>query len=315
MTLLVVAATDTVVTTRGVRMSAPRRHTVAVRGADVSVVEWRPAAETQAPVLLLHGGGADSAELSWGEVGPALAAAGHRVLAPDHPGYGRSPRLGAALTQEHLVQYVGDLVDALGLRSYAIGGLSLGGGLVVGHLLDRPDGATSAALLGSYGLMPRLTDGMFGPIAHLSTFLLLRSGLLGTMTRAYARDRKSMARGLQALVRSPDARTPALVDAVLAEAATGPGLTTFGGWQRDQVRPLRLRTDYRNRLSEIRVPVLLVHGERDSGVSLKRIEEAAKSLPAGQLLVAPGAGHWVQRDRPDLVIPALREWFARRSDA
>ena len=37
-------------------------------------------------------------------------------------------------------------------------------------------------------------------------------------------------------------------------------------------------------------------------------------LMAG-LLVAPGAGHWVQRDRPDLVIPALRDWFARGSDA
>ncbi|MGG1909931.1 hypothetical protein AB1285_23560 [Microbacterium sp. NRRL B-14842] len=66
------------------------------------------------------------------------------------------------------------------------------------------------------------------------------------------------------------------------EAATGSGLTTFGDWQRDQVRPLRLRTDYRDRLAEIRVPVLLVHGDRDSGVPLRRIEEAADALrPAG----------------------------------
>ena len=296
-------------------MPAPRRRTVTVPGARVSVAEWCPAAETQPPALLLHGGGADSAELSWGEVGPALAAAGHRVVAPDHPGFGRSPRLEAPLTQERLVQYVGDLVDALDLQAYVVGGLSLGAGLALGHLLDRPDAALSAALLGSYGLMPRLTDGRLGALSHLSTFLLLRSGLLGAMTRAYARDRKAMTRGLQDLVRSPGARTPALVDAVLAEAANGSGLTTFGGWQRDQVRPLRLRTDYRDRLAEIRVPVLLVHGDRDSGVPLRRIEEAADALPAGRLLVAPGAGHWVQRDRPDLVIPALRDWFARGSDA
>ncbi|MCT1395910.1 alpha/beta hydrolase [Microbacterium sp. p3-SID338] len=296
-------------------MSAPRRHTVTVPGAAVSVLEWCPSGETQTPVLLLHGGGADSAELSWGQVGSALAAAGHRVLAPDHPGFGRSPRLDAPLTQERLVQYVGDLVDALGLHAYAIGGLSMGAGMALGHLLDRPDGAHAAALLGSYGLMPRLTDGAVGTLSHLSTFLILRSGLLGAMTRVYARDRKAMTRGLQDLVRSPDARTPGLVDAVLAEAATGSGLTTFGDWQRDQVRPLRLRTDYRDRLAEIRVPVLLVHGDRDSGVPLRRVEEAAEILPDGQLLVAPGAGHWVQRDRPDLVIPALRDWFARGSDA
>ena len=296
-------------------MPAPTRRTVTVPGAGVSVLEWRPSAETQPPVLLLHGGGTDSALLSWGEVGPALAAAGHRVVAPDHPGFGHSARLEAPRTQERLVQYVGDLVDALDLQAYVVGGLSLGAGLALGHLLDRPDGARSAALLGSYGLMPRLTDGRLGALSHLSTFLLLRSGLLGAMTRAYARDRKAMTRGLQDLVRSPEARTPALVDAVLAEAATGSGLTTFGDWQRDQVRPLRLRTDYRDRLAEIRVPVLLVHGDRDSGVPLRRIEEAAEALPAGRLLVAPGAGHWVQRDRPDVVIPTLRDWFARGADA
>lgn len=296
-------------------MPAPTRRTVTVPGAGVSVLEWRPSAETQPPVLLLHGGGTDSALLSWGEVGPALAAAGHRVVAPDHPGFGHSPRLEAPLTQERLVQYVGDLVDALDLQAYVVGGLSLGAGLALGHLLDRPDGARSAALLGSYGLMPRLTDGRLGALSHLSTFLLLRSGLLGAMTRAYARDRKAMRRGLQDLVRSPEARTPALVDAVLAEAATGSGLTTFGDWRRDQVRPLRLRTDYRDRLAEIRVRVLLVHGDRDSGVPLRRIEEAAEALPAGRLLVAPGAGHWVQRDRPDVVIPTLRDWFARGADA
>lgn len=296
-------------------MSVPRRRIVAVPGAAVSILEWHPSVESQTPVLLLHGGGADSAELSWGEVGPALAAVGHHVIAPDHPGFGQSPRLDAPLTQERLVQYVGDLVDAVGLQEYAIGGLSLGAGMALGHLLDRPDGARCAALLGSYGLMPRLTDGRLSALSHLSTFLLLRSGLLSAMTRAYARDRKAMAHGLRDLVRSPDTRTPALVDAVYAEAANGSGLTTFGGWQRDQVRPLRLRTDYRDRLADIHVPVLLVHGDRDSGVPLRRIEEATKILPAGQLLVVPGAGHWVQRDRPDVVIPALRDWFARGSGA
>ena len=295
-------------------MSA-RRHTVILPGGEASVLEWRPAAETRVPVLLLHGGGADSAALSWGEVGPALAAAGHRVFAPDHPGFGRSPRATHPLTQERLVAGVGDVVEALGLREYAIAGLSLGAGMTLGHLLDRPDGVRSAALLGSYGLMPRLTDGPFSAVAHLSTFLLLRSGLLGAMTRAYGRDRRAMERGLRDLVRSPAARTPALVDAVLDEAATGQGLRTFGEWQRDQVRPMRLRTDYRDRLAEIRTPVLLVHGDRDSGVPLRRAQDAAAALPCGTLVVVPGAGHWVQRDRPDVVIPALRDAFAGGSDA
>ena len=144
----------------------PRRTSITLPHSTVSTLEWRPECESAVPVLLLHGGGADSAELSWGAVGAALAAAGHRVFAPDHPGFGRSARAEWPLTQERLVRHVGELVDGLGLHDYAIAGLSLGGGMTLGHLLDQPGRARSAVLLGCYGLMPRLADGLVGRITH-----------------------------------------------------------------------------------------------------------------------------------------------------
>lgn len=293
----------------------PRRTRIDLPHATASALEWRPADETGLPVLLLHGGGADSAELSWGEIGPALAAAGHRVIAPDHPGFGHSPRADWSLTQERLVRHVGELVDRLGLDDYAIAGLSLGGGMAVGHLRDQPGRARTAILLGCYGLMPRLADGFFGPMTHLTSFLLLRSGLLRALTRSYARNTAAMERGLRDLVRNSQSRTPELVDAVLAEASTGTGLETFGEWQRDQVLWDRLRTDYTEELPSIPTPTLLVHGDRDTGVPVARIRTAARLLPDAELLTVPGAGHWVQRDRPDLVIPAMIEQLKRTDDA
>lgn len=283
----------------------PRRAQITAAGTEVSFLEWRPVEESGSPVLLLHGGGADSAELSWGEVGPALAAAGHRVIAPDHPGFGRSPRAAWPLTQERLVSYVGEVVDALDLTDYAIGGLSLGGGIALGHLLGRPGRARGAMLLGCYGLMPRLADGPLGGLTHLTSFLLVRTGLLSAMTRRYMRNRAAMERGLQDLVRNPDARTPELVDAVLAEAASGTGTEVFGEWQNDQVLWNRLRTDYAAQLASIRTPALFVHGDRDTGVPIARIEAAAERMPDATLRIVPDAGHWVQRDRPDIVIPAM----------
>lgn len=292
-----------------------RRTVIHLPHAAVSVLEWRPDVETGAPVLLLHGGGADSAELSWGEVGPALAEAGHRVLAPDHPGFGQSRRADRTLTQERLVRHVAELVDALDLADYAIAGLSLGGGMTVGHLLDQPGRARTAIMLGCYGLMPRLADGPLGALTHFSSFLLLRTGLLGAMTRSYARSDTAMERALRGLVRDPGSRTPALMDAVIAEAASGTGLEVFGEWQRDQVLWNRLRTVYTSQLASVRTPTLLVHGSRDSGVPLARIETAAELLPDGTLLTVPDAGHWVQRDRPDLVIPAMLDHLRRSDDA
>lgn len=187
--------------------------------------------------------------------------------------------------------------------------------MTVGHLLDQPGRARTAALLGCYGLMPRLADGLFGRMTHLTSFLLLRSGLLAAMTRSYARNPSAMERGLRDLVRNPRSRTPELVDAVLTEAATGTGLATFGEWQRDQVQWNRLRTVYTERLPSIPTPTLLVHGDRDTGVPLARIEIASGLLPHATLLTVPGAGHWVQRDRPELAIPAMIEHFQRSDDA
>lgn len=282
-----------------------QRITVPVTDATVSVREWAPAHPNGSTVLLLHGGGADSAELSWGEVGPALAGAGHRVLAPDHPGFGRSPKAGWTFTQANVVRYVGELVDALALTDYVIGGLSLGGGAALGHLLDRPGRARGAILLGTFGIMPRLAEGPIGRINHLASFVLLRTGLLDRLTRSYADSPAAMERGLRSIVRNPAARTPELVRAVVAEAAAGEGMTTFGEWQRDQLGWSGLRTDYTSRLPAIETPALLIHGERDAGVAVSRARAATRALPHAELLSVPGAGHWVQRDRPDIVVPAM----------
>ena len=73
----------------------------------VSYLTWTPE-NASGTVVLLHGGGVDNASLSWGGISPRLAQAGYRVIAPDHPGYGRSPSAGLPVTQERLVAYVGD---------------------------------------------------------------------------------------------------------------------------------------------------------------------------------------------------------------
>lgn len=292
----------------------PRRMQVTLGSTTVSYLEWTPTGGTGSPVLLLHGGGADSAELSWGEVGPALCAAGHRVIAPDHPGFGRSPRPEWQVTQQRLLDTTAEFVTALDLVDYTVGGLSLGGGLTIGHLLQHPHRARGALLFGSYGLMPRLSDGPLGALSHLATFALLRTGLFSALTRAYTRSPAAIERGLQNIVRSHDARTPELVAAVIAETTTGTGLAVFEEWQQEQVRWNRLHTDYTERLSEIDAPVLLVHGDHDSGVPLARVQRAAELIPDAELVIVPDAGHWVQRDRAALVIPAVID-FLRRIDS
>ena len=271
----------------------------------VSYLDFRP--ETPVgTVVLLHGGGTDSAELSWGEVGPRLATGGIRAIAPDHPGCGQSPLPTWPVTQQHLVAYVGEFVDALGLDRYAIGGLSLGGALSIGHVLDRPEWVTAALLLDSYGLMPRLPGGR-----QLLAWALQRTGALDVATRWMATNRAALGWSLKSLIRDPAQRTPELISAILA-AAHHPGLTAFEQWQHDEMSWNRLKTDYTAKLAAFPRPALIIHGDKDSGVPVARARAAAALIPQAELKVIAGAGHWVQRDQPDAVIAAMLEFLRRQ---
>jgi pimeloyl-ACP methyl ester carboxylesterase len=294
------------------------RSTVTLRWGPVSFLEW-PAAASASPspsrrtVVLLHGGGVDSASLSWGGVGPRLAEAGYRVIAPDHPGYGQSPAAPWPATQQRLVDYVGEFTAALGIGPRVIAGLSLGGGMAIGHTLARPDAVTGAMLLGSYGLMPRLSDGLTSLPRQVLEWVMLRTGLLSAVAGLLAASRWGISWSLSTLVRDQAQRTPALVDEVCAEAAAGHGLATFEQWQREQVRWNRLTTDYRSELVRITAPVLIVHGDCDTGVPVARARAAAAVIPGATLKIVAGCGHWVQRDQPEVVIAAMLDFLDQLS--
>jgi pimeloyl-ACP methyl ester carboxylesterase len=270
----------------------------------VSYLTWVPH-HPISTVVLLHGGGVDNASLSWGGIGPRLAEAGYRVIAPDHPGYGQSPPARWPATQDRLVGYVAEFVDGMELNSYVIGGLSLGGGMTIGHVLDRPDRVAGAMLLGSYGIMPRLSDGPLSGARQLVTWATLRTGLLGAVTRWVGTNRAAMTRSMHALIRDPEQLTDALMDEIMTAAAQPDGFHAFEQWQRDQVRWNRLRTDYTPRLVDMRCPALVIHGGRDPGVPVGRARAAAELIPDARLKIVDGAGHWVQRDRPDVVLDAI----------
>jgi pimeloyl-ACP methyl ester carboxylesterase len=83
--------------------------------------------EDGSPVLLLHGGGIDSADFTYRfAIGPLSQE--HRVFAPDWPGYGRSDKPQVEYTVPFFIDFLGRLLDALGLERTSLVGLSMGGG-------------------------------------------------------------------------------------------------------------------------------------------------------------------------------------------
>lgn len=260
---------------------------------------------TGPPVLLLHGGGTDNANLSWKETFPALLAGGYRVFAPDYPGYGSSPPSQSPSTSTYLVELVGHLMEAWEVEQAALVGISMGGSIAVGCTLENPGRVSRLVLVGTYGIQDKAPY-------HLMSLLMVRLPWLMDGAWAAARGSRWAARySLKNILRNPDALTDDLVSDVLAAMENSSSQKAFYQWQRDEILWNRTKTNYTSRLGEISVPVLLVHGSHDIGVPLRYARRAADCIPNARLEVFENAGHWTQRDYPErfnlLLLSFLKE--------
>jgi pimeloyl-ACP methyl ester carboxylesterase len=67
-------------------------------------------------------------------------------------------------------------------------------------------------------------------------------------------------------------------------------------------------------LRRVGIPTLVVCGDRDNIEPVESAIELARTLPAGELLVLPRAGHFVSRDRPAELNAALEGFLERHVD-
>ena len=104
-------------------------------------------------------------------------------------------------------------------------------------------------------------------------------------------------------------------------ATTNPGLIAHWIERWTTVTPARAvhrqylswidRPDRTERLSEITVPVLLVHGAEDVPTPLSHGIAMLEKLPDAVLVKVPGAGHTSNLERPDIVNHALGSFLGR----
>ncbi|MGK3204052.1 alpha/beta fold hydrolase [Amycolatopsis sp. MEPSY49] len=229
------------------------------------------------PVLLVHGHPFDRS--MWRPQAEYLAERGHRVVAPDLRGYGDSK---TADTKTGLDVFANDLVelaDHLGLASFVLGGLSMGGQIVMQLTKDHPGRVKALLLAGTFpGLdTPEAKQARYDTAARITAEGMERYAdellpkMISKQTRATRPDVEAHVRRM-------------MRDAPKEGAAAA-------------LRGRAERPDYTPTLKHIDVPALVVVGSEDEFTPVTDAELIHREIRGSALVVIEGAGHLPNLER------------------
>ena len=255
------------------------------------------------PVVLVHGLGGQWQ--NWLENIPRLAL-DRRVVAMDLPGFGLTPEPeDEEISIPGYGRYVNALCDKLGLGEIDLVGNSMGGYVAAEVAIQFPERVSRLVLVSAAGISSAET--LQAPIL---TFGRIATAIA---TNSAARYRKLAARPLTrhaslALV----ARHPRLLKADLAYEGffKGAGKPGF-----DDALRASLDYDFRDRLPEVKVPTLIVWGERDSIIPVRDADEFERLIEDSRKIVMKDTGHIPMAERPQTFNDLLVEFLAETGRA
>lgn len=246
---------------------------------------WFQQAGAGAPLVLLHGLGASSAD--WEYQVPELARH-FQLIVPDLRGHGASDRAG----EYNVPRFAADtwqLLDHLKLRAPVLVGHSMGGAVAMQMALDRPGAVPQLVLANT---LPSFLTDTAGKRAMLWLRLLLM-GLLGPRRMSEIMTRRLYPHPSQAKLRAKVARRNARND---RNAYLG------------SIRALT-RWSVRDRLGELSMPVLVLASEHDYFEG-DEVERFVAALPDGRLRRFAGARHGLPLERPGAFNRAVLEFLS-----
>jgi non-heme chloroperoxidase len=254
---------------------------------------------TGRPVVLIHGFPLSGA--SWEKQVPGLLASGHRVIAYDRRGFGRSSQPTVGYDYDTFAADLNALMTTLDLNDVTLVGFSMGGGEV-------------ARYLGKYG-PGRVRNAIF--IGAVPPYLLKADdnpdGVPGEVFEgikaAIAKDRPSFLTGFFANFFNVDElKGTRITDEAIqmswnvaiaaSPVATLACVDTWG-------------TDFRADIEKIDVPTLVIHGDADRIVPIAVAgARTASTIPGARLVAVAGGPHAVNWTHPDEVNAAILEFLA-----
>ena len=255
------------------------------------------------PVLLLHGASlGSSADVFIRNLSP-LARAGFRAIAFDQPGFGLSD-VPADHSPAYRRDFVPKVMDALGLTRAALVGHSQAGNPAVQLALKEPARYSHVVVLGTGSLLPPL-DGASE----------VEGAAQQRLERRMAHQEPSIEdtrKLLEANLFHHDLITEDEL-ALRHSRSVGQAFDAFVARNReaDSAPAKEPKTPMWQRLTEVKVPLLLIFGREDRARAADRAHLLKQKVPALDVHIVPNCKHLVPWDAADqwlhLALPVLKK--------
>ncbi len=242
-----------------------------VRGGEIQVLEGG----SGPPILFLHAAGGAGTWLPFHD----RMAETHRVLAPDHPGFGGSDELDWAEGVDDLAFHYLDVMDALRLELPTVVGTSFGGWVAAELAVLAGSRIDKLVLIDPIGLrIPGV------PIADL--FAMNPQETVAALFHD-----PSVAAGF--FPAEPD------LDFVIKVVSDQTAFARFA-WE-----PFCCNPKLERRLHRITAPTLVLWGEFDRLLPRVHGDRYAELIPDAWLEIVPDAGHAVHMEQPERAVAAI----------
>jgi pimeloyl-ACP methyl ester carboxylesterase len=245
---------------------------------DGARAHYRERGDKQAPtLLLLHGSNASL--LTWEPWSKTLSDKFH-VVSVDLQGHGLTGAVpNSDYSEEGMVKFVAEFADKLDLKTFALAGNSMGGGVAARFAEEHPDRITHLILVDAGGLPFKAGDGT--PLAfRLARIPVVNQILLHVTPRSFVTE------GLNKAIVNKAVITDAMIDWYWDFARMeGTRQATLARFQ------LPWDTYVQDHTSALRMPTLILWGEGDRLIPVAVAHDWARAVRGSKLIIYPATGH------------------------
>ncbi len=213
------------------------------------------------------------------------------VITPDFRGHGQSEATDESYSMDLLASDVKDLVENLGVKNIVLGGISMGGYVAFAYRRLFPEDIQALILVDTKAEADT-------PQARLGRMemagLVVRKGVASFADRMLPRLFSKQSVETNASIVKDARRT--------IEAMSPIGI--IGG-----LKGLADRSDSTPLLDEIRVPTLIIVGEKDELTTVDDAKRMASKIVGSKLVIVPNAAHISTLEQPEKVTSAIQTFL------